>query len=205
METKLHKNIKSAISNYAQALASQDASLADLYENAVRAYCAIVSYDELKEANSLFNEIFVNNALAKGVSEEVAKNRAKSSTSALRARAKKYGWIQPSNPKTVERPKGDIAPISVTKVTEIKDGEEVIASSQSKIILTGDYIRKMVGVVLDNIPRVVYTALFTKEGKLRPSLLKTSSAVVVSDETARLVESEINRVLTELNSPKDGE
>lgn len=199
-ESVLNATIANPVQEYALAVAQDTAKTEELRQKAVTAYTLVQTYEELKDLNYLFNAIYVNSVMAKGIDEATAKNRCKDYTTKLRAAAKRQGWEQPANPNSTAKPKAVKQPTYEEAIT-LKDEEGNEHSVvKMKMVIPEEAIAKMVGLVVKAIPNTVYSALFTKTGELKPALLKTAEAETVSKDTFAIIQAEMIALIEEVKA-----
>lgn len=200
-ESVLNATIANPVQEYALAVAQDTAKTEELRQKAVTAYTLVQTYEELKDLNALFNAIYVNSVMAKGIDEATAKNRCKDYTSKLRASAKKLGWEQPANPNSTARKTTAVKQPTYEEAIELKDENgETHSVVKMKMVIDSDTIAKMVSLAVKAIPNTVYNALFTKEGGLKPALLKTAEAETVSKETLDIIKAEMIALIDEVKA-----
>lgn len=196
MTKLLSSDVVNAIINSAKAQANHDARVKESIQDAIRVYMTIDTYEALKEANSLFNEVYTSNALNNGIDEKTAISRCKAAMSYIRGQAKKLGWEQPSNPNA--KPKKSEQEKSVVVKQEVSDDDG--NSVKAEVILDDDTILRLVGMVTMNLPKTVYSMLFTKTGELKASLLGTPEASALSKQTKEELDKHINEIISELKA-----
>lgn len=197
-ELKLNPTIGNAIVAFANEVADADSKTATVREEVALAYSLIQTYDELKDANTLFTTVYVNAACAKGVPEKDAKNAGYQWASRIRANAKKhYGWEQPKNPNTTVKAKTvDKNPVIKRETKTVnEDGTESTVIVQA--VLDTETITAMVSLLASRIPKAVFSVLFNKDGSLKQAVIDKAGAEgeLLANETADIMQGEILALL----------